>query len=639
MTWRDLKIKKKIGIGFGLVVLLSTITCLVLLINLLKVDREITSLSDTYIPSVNESSRMDHFWESSNGYQLAQDYSGNTYYREMASWDIKSFQQALNNLITLSDSTQIKGNKKGIDLHAVGDLFESFDNIRNDYLNKEEQSTTAQVHLKEAFEDLNQLAESNTGSYNTQRTIAQLNKEYANLVQSVSHKNGVEIKKIANTLEELQTKLPQSPIKTDAISFIDQTTSFVKLYNNARLSELKRFEAGKELMWEVKKASDIGLDYLLEMGTNSANVVTQEKNILIIALFVIMIFGIILTFILANSISKPIMEGITLAEKVAAGDLNITFASNRKDEVGRLSAALDSMVANIKTVIDEIRVGADKMVKASEKLTRESLELSEGATEQASSAEEVSSSMEEMHANIQQNTDNAKQTEKIAKDAAVGIQISNESSLKANEYLTNITDKISIIGDIAFQTNILALNAAVEAARAGQEGRGFAVVAAEVRKLAERSQGAANEINEVSQKTITSSSEAREKLVHITPEIEKTANLVQEITSASLEQVTGIEQINNAIQQLNQITQRNAANSEEISTAAKELEALSGMLKGSISVFKLGDETETIKETDTSRTSTTKQDTPVYQPKKKNLTKVEPIIDLGLNESEGYESF
>jgi len=260
----------------------------------------------------------------------------------------------------------------------------------------------------------------------------------------------------------------------------------------------------------------------------------------------------------------------------------------------------------------------------------------------------VSSSMEQMHANIQQNTENARETEVIASQAAEGMRVSNESSKISAKHLSEITGKISIIKDIAFQTNILALNAAVEAARAGHEGRGFAVVAAEVRRLAERSQQAAVEINKTSKLTMESSAESSALLDAITPQIQKTAGLVQEITVASLEQVTGVEQINNALQQLNHVTQRNAANAEEISSAARDLDILSRKLTDAISVFHIADANRA------GRASTSNNqlaETPMHIDKETNndehatgsdvtqgTTKIK--IDLGKEYEDGsYESF
>ncbi|OFX80896.1 MAG: hypothetical protein A2X12_02090 [Bacteroidetes bacterium GWE2_29_8] len=213
--------------------------------------------------------------------------------------------------------------------------------------------------------------------------------------------------------------------------------------------------------------------------------------------------------------------------------------------------------------------------------------MSQGASEQASSAEEVSSSMEQMAANIQQNTDNAQQTEKIAVNSAEGI---NKVALAAKDTLNQmkeIAEKVSIIGEIARQTNILALNAAVEAARAGEHGKGFAVVAAEVRKLAERSQSAAVEIDSLTKISVRSTEEAGMLMNAIAPEIQKTAKLVQEITAASMEQSSGADQVNNALQQLNKVTQQNAAASEEMSTGAEELSSQAEQLLETISFFKL----------------------------------------------------
>jgi methyl-accepting chemotaxis protein len=286
-----------------------------------------------------------------------------------------------------------------------------------------------------------------------------------------------------------------------------------------------------------------------------------------------------------NMMINAFNEIIEKAQLVANGDLTVDLKKRSEDD--KLMQSLTDMVKATAGIISEFQTATNNISASSQQMSSTSQSMSQGASEQASSAEEVSSSMEEMAANIQQNTENAQTTLKIALSAADGINKVNEASDQTLQFMKDIADKVSIIGEIARQTNILALNAAVEAARAGEQGKGFAVVAAEVRKLAERSQISAVEIDALTKNSVRATEESGKLLASIAPEISKTANLVQEISAASVEQNSGADQVNNAIQQLNQVTQQNAAASEEMATSSEELAGQAQQLMEMISFFKI----------------------------------------------------
>ena len=283
------------------------------------------------------------------------------------------------------------------------------------------------------------------------------------------------------------------------------------------------------------------------------------------------------------------MEDIThAADEISRG--NLTVAIHERSPQDKLMQALGTMVNDLTRTVSEIRTIAGEVSAASQSISTASVEISSGATTQAASAEEASSSMEEMVSNIKQNADNAQQTDKIANKSAKDAQESGRAVVEAVTAMKEIASKISIIEEIARQTNLLALNAAIEAARAGEHGKGFAVVAAEVRKLAERSQKAAGEINQLSGTTVKVSEKAGEMLDKLVPDIQKTAELVQEITAASKEQDTGAEQINKALQQLERVIQQNASASEEMAATTEELTGQSDQLMSALGFFRTGDE-------------------------------------------------
>jgi methyl-accepting chemotaxis protein len=290
----------------------------------------------------------------------------------------------------------------------------------------------------------------------------------------------------------------------------------------------------------------------------------------------------------ARSITQPLREAVDLADLVAKGDLTQQIPTIYNDEPGRLTAALSAMIQRLHEIVGQSQEGANRVASGSSEVTTSAQSVADGANRQAASVEEVSSAMEEMIAQISRNTENARQTEKMASQTALDAQKGGDTVMEAVDSIKHIAEKISIIGEIARQTNLLALNAAIEAARAGEAGKGFAVVASEVRKLAERSGSAAAEIGELSSATLAKADQAGSMLAKMVPDIRETAELVQEISTASIEQNAGAQEINKAIQELDSVIQQNAASAEELASTAKEFTGHAALLQQSMEFFNLG---------------------------------------------------
>jgi len=311
------------------------------------------------------------------------------------------------------------------------------------------------------------------------------------------------------------------------------------------------------------------------------------RNIVIIVAAVAFGLSFITFIIFAGTITRPVRKLVVFAKEISEGYLTTSVSIHQRDEIGQLSESLQEMQLKLREVVGSVIESSEQVSSGSLQLAQAAEQLSQGATEQAANAEEVSSSVEQMGANIQQNTDNAAKTEEIASQAAVDISNGGTAVIEAVTAMKEIAQKISVIEEIARNTNLLSLNAAIEAARAGEHGKGFAVVASEVGKLAAVSQKAAMEIQELAKQSVSKANQAGESIQKIVPDIRKTAELVTEISASSHEQNSGADQISQAMLQLDHVIQQNAASSEEVSSMSEELTSQAEQLADMIQFFKI----------------------------------------------------
>ncbi len=358
---------------------------------------------------------------------------------------------------------------------------------------------------------------------------------------------------------------------------------------DAVLSALQKSGNAREISIPVVMGDDV-LGAVL-IGMSEHLIYRQLLQTLVVVLLlnaaVAVVLGLVLYLSTRKIILRPLAQVQEAMSRVAAGDLTAVMEAKTRDEIGELVASLNTMITGIKELIAKIRESARNTAVGARQIASGSAQMSQGTTEQAASAEEASASVEEMNATIRQNADNAIETEKIAVKSAHDAMESGEAVALTVAAMKEIAGKTTIIGEIARQTNLLALNAAIEAARAGTQGKGFAVVAAEVRKLAERSQTAAAEIGQLSGSSVGVAEQAGTMLSRLVPDIQRTSQLVQEITAASREQTSGAQQINNAIQQLNKVIQQNAGAAEEMASTAEQLSSQAGQLTQTIEFFKV----------------------------------------------------
>ncbi|MBU4525560.1 MAG: HAMP domain-containing protein [Desulfomicrobium sp.] len=636
---KNIKLGIKIGGGFGVLILIACALGAMAVVNMMNVEKDSSRLANEYVPEVGIANLVErsalltmYAWR---GYAFTEQESFLVEGKKQLAATLQALDQAKKHAETypalvalkehaqearervdayaaLSEQTETLVNAMNADRDALNSAAASFmENCAaflgsmNEAMEREISENAAPEALKERVWKINLMNEVVDLGNETRISVwrAQATRELAQIDKAMENfvKIDAVFTQLTPTIRNPANLRQMEAVQKAGADYRAAMLSLQKNWSTLEGINVQRAKVGTEALEAAQDTAVAGLDGTKKIADVAVANLAMAERVMIGGLAIGVLIGIVVAIFLTKGITGPVQKGVEFARKLAQGDLTAKLDVDQKDEVGILAQALRDMVAKLREIVGEVQSASDNVASGSEELSASAEQLSQGATEQAASVEEVSSSMEEMGSNIRQNADNATQTEKIALKAALDAEAGGKAVVQAVGAMKNIAEKISIVEEIARQTNLLALNAAIEAARAGEHGKGFAVVAAEVRKLAERSGTAAAEISELSSSTVTVADQAGQMLIKLVPDIQRTAELVQEISAASNEQNAGAEQINKALQQLDQVIQQNASASEEMASTSEELSSQAEQLQSSIAFFHLGATTARVTRQATSR--------------------------------------
>jgi len=434
-----------------------------------------------------------------------------------------------------------------------------------------------------------------------------LNMDNKPVMQAYQEKWKAQVAQLRSTVSELDSRVSSDSSKqlvaamereiatyergVDAVvAGINDGTIKTPQQGNAKVSEVK-----DEIHRMEAAATDLSEKHRKIMADKEETIADFARQTALVMFIVVLVTFIAATFVtmfVSRGITRPVRSMADHLSEMAqgGGDLTKRIEIASHDEVGQMANSFNAFVKKLEEIISEVRVSSDGVASAASQVAASAASLSQGTSEQAASIEETTSSLEQMSASITQNAENSRQMEQMAVKGARDSEESGGAVRESVSAMKQIAEKISIIEEIAYQTNLLALNAAIEAARAGEHGRGFAVVATEVRKLAERSQTAAQEIGGLAANSVAVAERSGELLRELVPAIKKTSELVQEVSASSREQSSGVVQINKAMSSVDTVTQRNASSAEELSSTAEELAAQSEALQQLMAFFRVAGE-------------------------------------------------